>query len=621
MIDELIDRCDRFGNAVGSPHPFGRRRRSTGVMTLVLIGLVAGIVTALSPCVLPILPVVLVASVVPAGASVASPGAPPGAAGDGAMAVERTRAERLRPLVVISGLLVSFSVFTLVGSALLTLIGLPLDLLRWIGVLILAAAGVGLLVPAIGEWIERPFARIPMRKLNRNGSGFVLGMGLGLVFVPCAGPVLAAITVLGASGKIGWPLVALTVSFAVGVAIPLTIFAMAGQRVGERVRGFRSHAALMRKVAGGVLLAMAVLIGFNATAFVQRLVPGYVDALAQQVENSSQAQGALDNLYGHDSTPAAAPGARSFDQCAQDPTVLHDCGPGRALTGVSQWLNTPDGKPLSLASLRGKVVHVDFWTYSCINCQRTLPHLEALDQTYRDKGLVVIGVHTPEFAFEHSATNVAQNAASLGVAYPIAIDNDYSTWNAYDNRFWPAHYLIDANGQVRQVHYGEGNYAETESLVRQLLQQAQSSGLPAAAQQPADATVTAGATPETYLGYDRLERSANHSIHPDAVTDYPAPDNVAPNQVGFSGNWLVAAGSAQAGKGAQLLLNFHARDVYLVLGGTGTVGVDVGGHPRPAVQVTGSPKLYTILKSADPASGLLRLTVPEGIQAYAFTFG
>jgi cytochrome c biogenesis protein CcdA/thiol-disulfide isomerase/thioredoxin len=559
------------------------------VLTLVLIGLLSGVVTGLSPCVLPVLPVVL-------GASATGPEGP---------------SSRTRPFVIIAGLVTSFALATLAGSALLNLLGLPQDLLRWLGIAVLVVVGLGLLFPPIGRVLEQPFARIPQRALNREGPAFVLGMSFGLVFVPCAGPVLAAITVLSATGGFGAGLIVLTASFAIGVALPLLGFAIAGQRMAERIRSVRGRTQTLRKVAGAVMVVTAVALSLNLTDSIQRYVPGYVALVQDRIEGTDSARAALDDLSGRQATTAAAGDQLTFDQCAEDPAQLHNCGPARDLVGIQEWLNS---KPLELADLRGRVVLVDFWTYSCINCQRTLPYITDWDAKYRQKGLTVIGVHSPEFAFEREVPNVADNAERLGVKYPIAIDNGFQTWRAWDQRYWPAHYLIDQTGQVRQVHYGEGAYAQTEKLIQDLLD----AGEQAVSADPTQAR-TQGQTPETYLGYERARSVVNASNQFfDEQHAYSAVD-VARDQVALDGQWTVEPERIVAGEDASLRLRYYARDMYLVLGGEGTVEVRENGRAN-TIEVKGAPTLYA-LASHSPQERVAELRVSPGVSAYAFTFG
>ena len=421
------------------------------MVELVVIGFVAGIVAGISPCILPVLPVVL-----------ATGATTPEAQGT-------AWSTRARPVAVVAGLIVSFSLLILTGSEVISLLHLPQDLLRDTGIALLVLVGLGPLYPPLATVLERPFARIGLRQPSGKTGGFVIGLGLGVLFVPCAGPVLAAITVVGATHRVGFRAVILTVAFAAGAAVPLLAVAVAGSSLTQRVRALREHGTRVRQVSGVVLIVMALTIGLNVFSSLQHDIPGYTSALQKSVEGSSSVRKQLNALAGN--------GQASLASCSSQATSLVNCGPAPDFTGITAWLNTPGGAPLSLASLQGKVVLVDFWTYSCINCQRTLPDVEAWSKQYADDGLVVVGVHTPEFAFEHVVSNVRSQAGDLGVRYPVAIDNNYDTWNAYGNEYWPADYLIDATGAVRHVHFGEGDYATTEGLIRQLLTDAHPTGI------------------------------------------------------------------------------------------------------------------------------------------------
>lgn len=527
--------------------------------------------------------------------------------------VERQRMRR-RPYAVVGGLVVSFSIFTLIGSSLLSLLGLPQDLLRDIGLAVLAVVALGLIVPSFGDLLERPFARLAGGRQQDQGGGFVLGISLGLLFVPCAGPVLAAITVVSANHHIGLSAVILTVSFALGVAVPLLLFAIAGQRLAGRMKVVRSRAALVRKVVGAVLLLTAVAIGFNLTSGLQRTLPGYTNALQKHLEGSAAARSALSGVTGSHESGALA-------SCVDASPALQHCGAAPDFTGIDQWLNTPGGRALSFAELRGKVVLVDFWTYSCINCQRTLPHLEAWNRAYAAAGLTIVGVHTPEFAFEHVVSNVTQADEQLGVQYPVAIDNGYATWNAYGNQYWPAEYLVDATGTVRHVDFGEGHYGQTESFIRKLLLAANPAMRLPKPTGVADATPTVQTTPETYLGDQHLSNLAGQTITADQSTLYTLPSTIPQAEYAYGGEWTVGNESSTAGTKATIQLRYQARNVYLVLGGTGTVSVSSDGAPVTTIAVNGNPKLYQLIGTARSHSALLSLSFTPGVAAYDFTFG
>jgi thiol-disulfide isomerase/thioredoxin len=291
---------------------------------------------------------------------------------------------------------------------------------------------------------------------------------------------------------------------------------------------------------------------------------------------------------------------------------LPDYGTAPPLHPDGVWINT---KPFTLDQQRGKVVLIDFWTYSCINCLRTLPHLESWYARYHPQGLVIVGVHTPEFAFEHVASNVRAAVKRLGIAYPVVQDNRFKTWDNYANQYWPAEYLIDKTGHVRHTHFGEGEYDQTETLIRRLLGV---SGARAASKP--DATPTGLMTPETYLGYSRLQNYVGTAISPDADAGYKLPSDLPQNTIAYGGRWHVGPERIVALENASLRLHFHAKDVYIVLGGSGTVRAVVDGKAARTVKVD-SQRLYTVLSSPKTRDATLELRFSPGIEGYSFTFG
>jgi cytochrome c biogenesis protein CcdA/thiol-disulfide isomerase/thioredoxin len=579
------------------------------MLALIAVGVLAGIITSVSPCVLPVLPVVL-------------------AAGGGRGPAHAKRTRSWRPYGVVVGLVISFCTSTLAGSLLLSAVGLPQDLLRDMGIAVLALVGLGMIWRRFGELVERPFARLRGRQVNPDGNGLGVGLGVGLLFVPCAGPVLATIAVVGATHRIGLSAVVLTAAFGVGIAVPLLLLALARDTVAQRTRILRRRARELRTASGLVMIAIAAALAFNLTDGLQQLVPGYTTALQSAVESSPTVNQQLHDLTTGQAGPtpvvppvAIAPTAENAP-CQQDGPTLENCGPAPAFTGIDAWLNTPGNQPLDLAALRGKVVLLDFWTYSCINCQRSLPHLEALSRTYAAAGLVVVGVHTPEFAFEHVTRNVAAQAEALGVRYPIAIDNHYATWNAYANEYWPAEYLVDAAGAIRHSHIGEGDYAGTERLVRQLLTAARpGQALPAPTDAVDTATPTFFRTPETYLGY-RYRQSISGTVPTrDRSRTYRFPAVLTPDTFALSGTWRAGPEALTAtGRDARLELSYRADTAYLVLGGSGTVSTEIGGVTS-TFAVAGPPRLYTLSSGRGDSRTILTLTATPGVAAYDFTFG
>ncbi|WP_436535284.1 cytochrome c biogenesis protein/redoxin [Actinoplanes sp. HUAS TT8] len=410
-------------------------------LSLALLGIVGGVITGLSPCVLPVLPVILLSG--------GAQGARPDGDGPGR-----------RPYLVVAGLVTSFTVFTLTGTLALAALPVPPTVIRWAGLAALLLLGAGLIVPRVERWLEAPFAWIPQRTVGGIHGGFVLGLVLGAVYVPCAGPVLAAIAVAGATGQIGASTVVLAAGFALGTGASLLVFALAGRAVAERVTAFRRRRRAIRIASGVAVVGLALALTFNAAGFVQRAIPDYTTALSHEVEK-------LGTLGPAKGSTAPAP----LQDCIDDalytaPDGVHDCGPAPAFQQVTRWLNTPGGQP---ATLDGKVTVVDFWTFDCINCKHVIPHLH--DWAGRHPDLQLISVHTPEYSFEHDIPGVEKAAAKLGVTYPIAVDNSYATWSAWGVQAWPTVFVIDKSGAVRYIATGEGNYDKTERVIESLLQQ------------------------------------------------------------------------------------------------------------------------------------------------------
>jgi cytochrome c biogenesis protein CcdA/thiol-disulfide isomerase/thioredoxin len=535
----------------------------------IVFAFVAGLITAVSPCVLPVLPIVLA-----------------GGVGE----------NRRRPFAIIAGLALSFLVSILFATWILDRLGLPQDLLRNISIALLFVIAVVLIVPKVGEWIERPLTRLSRRPAGDLGGGFVLGCALGFVFVPCAGVALAYVTASAASGDFGLKAFLVAAAYTLGFSVILLAIALGGRAASQRLR---SGMQRFRIAFGAIIAALAVVLLFNVDEDLAKMsFP--TSSLLSDLGKGSFKRGA--NVV-DDRVPAAtASGA------------LTDYGPAPNFAGIDEWLNS---KPLTIQELRGKVVLIDFWTYSCINCLRTLPHVEAWYRMYRKDGLVVVGVHTPEFAFEHVPSNVHAAVRRLGVRYPVALDNRYGTWNAYGNQYWPAEYLIDRNGHVRSAHFGEGNYSETEENIRSLLGEKPASP---ASDRLRDLTPVGLLTPETYLGYGRIDRFTGSKLYPDKEATYTIPPALGKDDFAYGGRWTVRAQRIVAGKGARLQLRYYARKIYLVLGGHGTVQVLVDGKPHRVVRVR-SDRLYTLVDRDSIDEARLELRFSPGVSAYAFTFG
>ncbi|AGB22758.1 cytochrome c biogenesis protein [Mycobacterium sp. JS623] len=560
------------------------------MFTLALIGFLGGVITGISPCILPVLPVIFFS-----GAQAGQP--------------------KARPYRVIGGLVLSFSIVTLVGSALLSLLHLPQDAIRWVALVALAAIGVGLIFPRVEALLEKPFSRLPQKQFGSGSGGFGLGLALGVLYVPCAGPVLAAIVIAGATGTVGLPTVALTLSFAVGAALPLLFFALAGRRVSERVAAFRRRQGEIRIAAGIVTILLAVALVFNLPAALQRAIPDYTAKLQETVGGDAQLREKL-NLGGlvNDQN-------KELSNCTNGAPELESCGTAPDLTGITGWLNTPNGAAVDLKSRRGKVVIVDFWAYSCINCQRAIPHIVDWYHAYKDAGLEVIGVHTPEYAFERVPANVAGGARDLGITYPVALDPNYSTWSNYRNRYWPAKYLIDANGTVRHIKFGEGDYAQTETIIRQLLSDAHPGIKLPAPTDAADTTPPPDLTPETYLGVGKVVNYGGTGSYDEGATTYEYPTRLPDDTFAYKGDWKLDYQGATANAAhSSIELNYRARNVYLVIGGTGTVTVTRDGESMQ-IPVSGPPALRQIAADDEVNRNTLEVQLSQGLQAFSFTFG
>jgi cytochrome c biogenesis protein CcdA/thiol-disulfide isomerase/thioredoxin len=544
-----------------------------------VFALVAGAGTALSPCVLPILPALLSA----------------GATGG-----------RRRPLGIVLGLACTFTI-TVAGLAeVVDGVGLGDGTLRSLAVLVLLGFGLLLLAPPLAARAEAALSPLVRFGPRSRGDGFVSGLGvgaaLGFVYAPCAGPILAAvISVSAASGDT----IAVAIAYATGSAVTLFALCVGGRRLLDRFRGPQ-----VQRVMGVVMVATAVAVLVDADVRFQTAIADELPAVLVNPTGSLERSDAVERRLADLRGPA---------RFASEDAGLPRLGAAPEFEDVTRWHNSP---PLRLAALRGKVVLMDFWTYTCINCLRTLPYLRAWDERYRDRGLVIVGVHTPEFAFEKDTGNVRDAIARSRLEYPVAQDNDYATWNAWGNRYWPAKYLIDATGQVRYTHFGEGDYDVTEQAIRDLLREAGGGELgERAGPQPGE--VPERATPETYLGAARAERwlePPRPGVHAYAGTHAALP----PDHFALGGVWKVDIESAEAVRGATLKANVTGKSVYLVLGSRGnrprTVTVRLDGEPYRRVTVR-RQRLYTLVSLPRSETHELGLEFEPGIAGFAFTFG
>ena len=564
------------------------------MLVLIAFAAVAGAGTAVSPCVLPVLPALLSA----------------GATGG-----------RRRPVGVVTGLVATFTLTVVGVASVVHGVGLAGGFLRTLAILVLLGFGVSLVVPALSARLEAPLSRLARFGPRSTGVGFwsgiVVGAAFGLVYAPCAGPILAAVISVSASRGTSAELVAIALAYGLGSGAVLLALAWGGRRVADRVRAAGRGPGLQRALGGVMVLTAALMFAMVDVRFEQALANHFPDITPTAGLESSHAVGRrLADLRGHPkfqsrtSSPAGAP-------------RLEDLGAAPEFTGTQRWFNTPGDRPLSLGSLRGRVVLVDFWTYTCINCLRTLPFLKGLDAKYRNDGLTIVGVHTPEFSFEHDAGNVAGAIASNGLRYPVAQDNDYATWNAYGNQYWPAEYLIDARGHVRHTTFGEGGYRETERAIRALLAEAGHHDLGGMAQGRAIVPSAAEATPETYLGAARSDGWVGIPPSP-GRHNYPAVGGLGLNEFALSGTWGVTGQSATAVRDSRIDVAFQAAHVYLVLSSGANrprpLQVLLDGRPIRTVTVR-AQRLYELVSLPTAQQHRLTLRFAPGLAGYAFTFG
>jgi cytochrome c biogenesis protein CcdA/thiol-disulfide isomerase/thioredoxin len=521
------------------------------MLLLMVFALVAGAGTAITPCVLPVLPALLSASV----------------AGG-----------RRRPLGIVLGLAVTFTVAIVALAQLVNGVGLAGGAARTVAIVVLVAFGLVLLLPGVAQRVQAPLSRLARFGPRTRGTGFWSGLGvggaLGFVCAPCAGPILAAVTSVSASGGASARVVAVAVAYAVGLSAVLLLYGLGGRAVLARVRR-TARGDVVERTLGVVLLVTAVVMATNLDVrFEDALarntsLPGFLVDPTRALENSHAVQSRLTSLR-----PASRFAERQRQEAAVTPVATHtgvtipgvktpplpQLGLAPAFRNTQRWFNTPGGRPLALAQMRGHVVLVDFWTYTCINCIRTLPFLKGLYATYHRAGLDIVGVETPEFTFEQDPGNVAEAVKNDGLRYPVVQDNRYGTWNAYQNEYWPAEYLIDARGQLRHTQFGEGDYKQDEAAVRELLYEAGARRLPEPMGAHAILPSQGLATPETYLDSQRSQGFAQPLQA--GTRFYPGVIDPQINEFGLHGTWKVSSeSSTPTSAGAYVIGRFQAAHV------------------------------------------------------------
>ena len=580
------------------------------MLLLTLFALVAGAATAVTPCVLPVLPALLSASAV---------------------------GGRGRPLGIVLGLGITFTVAVVALASLVKGVGVAGNGVRVLAEVVLIGFGLSLLLPGVAARLEAPLAGLSRFGPRSRGDGFWSGMAvggaLGFAYTPCAGPILAAVISVSATQGTSARLVVIALAYAAGSALVLLVLGLGGRKVADLIRR-AGRGVFLQRAMGVVMVATAVAM---ATQLDVRLENSFASHLPTALVDPANA---LETSHGVESRLASLRGKPRFDLGAATAKANVPKGGGLPVLGTAPefassgpWLNTR-GKRLTLAGLRGRIVLVDFWTYTCINCIRTLPYLKAWDARYRKAGLTIVGVHTPEFPFERETSNVKNAIATDGVRYPVVQDNNYGTWTAYGNQYWPAEYLIDARGRVRYTHFGEGDYDKDEQAIRTLLAERGDRRLASGLAKVHALKPPRLATPETYVGTGRALGYVNGPVK--GTHDYGAPPSgLGLNQFALGGVWQETKESGTALRSASINLEFQAQRVYVVLspppGRSALVQVLLNGKPvgpdgagddvHGGLVTVNRQRLYNVVKLAHPGSGYLSLRMQNGISAYSFTFG
>ena len=547
----------------------------------------AGLATILAPCVWPILPIVLSSSI-----------------GQG----------RARPLGISLGVVVSFAIFTLAISYLVKAFHFDPNIFRLFAVVVIAFLGFSMIIPALSRVTESLIGRLSGVFGSSSGQssgflgGFVTGLSLGIVWSPCAGPILAAIAALAATNQVSSGVVLITLAYSIGAGVPLLLFAYGGQQFIQRARGISPFTGRIQQGFGVlmILAALAIFTNLDKTLSIKLLemFPG-LGIASNSFENNQIVADQLAALKG------------------QSSSNLPNMGQAPEFVGITKWLNPET--PLTINSLKGKVVLVDFWTYTCINCLRTLPHVTAWYDRYKDQGLVVVGVHTPEFEFEKNTDNVLGAIKQFNIHYPVAQDNNYSTWSAYSNQYWPAEYLIDAKGNIRRTHFGEGQYDEMEKAIQDLLKEAGQTVAGGTVNLP-DMTPKGDMSSETYLGSSRMDFLYPQGKLGNGTQTLTLANNIPESSFSLGGSWTISDFQAVTGKDATLEYNFNADKVFLVMRPTATgpaqVRVSLDGKVTDTITVD-ADKLYTLVDlKGNKGVHLLHLDfLTPGTQVFAFTFG
>jgi cytochrome c biogenesis protein CcdA/thiol-disulfide isomerase/thioredoxin len=595
-------------------------------MIVLLLVYLGGVLTIVSPCILPVLPFVF------------------------ARSEQKFLTSGLPMLVGMAATFAGIATLAAVGGAWAVRLN---QYGRWFALALMAAFALTLLSRRLAEWVTRPFVALGNRLLPAGGEtsegsvvpSLLLGAATGLLWAPCAGPVLGLVLTGAALSGPNAHTTLLLFVYAAGAATSLALAILAGGRVFAAMKKSLGAGEWIRRALGvAVLVGVAtIVLGWDSSVLTRLSISG-TNRLEQSLISRFQPQTPTTGRNATMVISASTASAISALMAAHSPEELPVEGELPSLAGATSWLNSP---ALSPAMLRGKVVLVDFWTYSCINCLRSLPYVKAWNDKYKNHGLLIIGVHAPEFAFEKDLGNVRHAVAELGVTYPVALDNNYAIWQGFNNQYWPAHYFIDSSGRIRAHHFGEGEYAQSEQTIRRLLTDAGYKDLPPAGDAPAPAAGVQAAgdeehvrSPETYVGYERAARFASPGgALPERAQNYQAPATLSLNQWALAGDWTVGAEKAALSRApGKIVYRFYARDLHLVLGAGANGkpvrfrvqldGADPGANHGADTDASGqgvvkAQRLYQLIRQSGAVGERvfsIEFLDPE-VQAYSFTFG
>lgn len=566
------------------------------MLILIAFAFLAGIVTILSPCILPILPVVLSGTVAQG---------------------------KRKPFGIVLGFIASFTFFTLVTSYLVKALGINADFLRFLSIIVIAFLGSTLIIPQLQDVSEKVFSKLSALAPRSTADGFLggilIGLSIGLVWTPCVGPILAAVIALSVTTSVSYGVVLITLAYAIGTAIPMIAIIYAGKSLFTKIPFLFKNLRYIQQVFGILMILTAIGLATNTDRkfqeFVLEKLPQWGTGLTK-IEDNKLVQNELQKLRSNERT-----------------NYLDNLQTAPELIAGGEWFNTD---PLTMQNLRGKVVLVDFWTYTCINCIRTLPYIRSWHEKYADKGLVIIGVHTPEFEFEKNANNVKKAITDFKLKYPVMQDNNFATWQAYNNHYWPAKYLIDINGKIRYTHFGEGEYDQTEQKIQELLKERDTNiQLDEVANPDYDIKTR---TPETYLGYSRLEAlETNEKILPDQLVTYtPRYKNTQKNTFDYQGGVLITPEFANPQKGTIMRFNYESKDVFLVMrpkDKEGRIKITIDNQPiskelagedidQNGEVTINEDRLYKLIQGEKLENHILSIEfLDSNTEVFAFTFG